>query len=386
MPYFGWNNSIPAGFWFGSNAPTGVFAVGEYHHFDVTLPTGPYYGGFFETTTTSGMTGGNVYTTMSNVNHYGAGAATGSYSECLNHGVGACQGSAIEVHQYVNAQADDRNLSTFCSGYDITSELHSCYNIFGNAQYPATYQALVSDMVTNGTATITSASGPFVSGMAGTTGVLIVNQNNNVTPPILYKIISVTNSQTAVVDRNVGTLSGQTAYIGWNPVPAMYQTITQGGSIGGLVVQEHSNGAALGKFDKSAYFISSNTHANSIVLVNAPNTSNTATGNVNRIQFVHGSNGENYALPFVQNQSGWETARIETDINSGDPTSGNLTISAATGGTLTQAAKFGPGTVAIGTGTNVLYRCTVAGTLRVGQTTTVAGDCGTAVDTGLRVQ
>ena len=35
-------------------------------------------------------------------------------------------------------------------------------------------------------------------------------------------------------------------------------------------------------------------------------------------------------------------------------------------------------------GTNVIYRCTVAGTLRVGQLTSVAADCGTAVDTGLR--
>ena len=41
--------------------------------------------------------------------------------------------------------------------------------------------------------------------------------------------------------------------------------------------------------------------------------------------------------------------------------------------------------VQVSVGASVLYRCTIAGTLRVGQTTTVAGDCGTAVDTGLRV-
>jgi hypothetical protein len=35
-------------------------------------------------------------------------------------------------------------------------------------------------------------------------------------------------------------------------------------------------------------------------------------------------------------------------------------------------------------GSTVIYRCTVAGTLRVGQLTSVASDCGTAVDTGLR--
>jgi hypothetical protein len=40
---------------------------------------------------------------------------------------------------------------------------------------------------------------------------------------------------------------------------------------------------------------------------------------------------------------------------------------------------------AVNQGTNPLYRCTVAGTLRAGQTTTVAADCGTAVDTGFRV-
>ncbi len=38
-----------------------------------------------------------------------------------------------------------------------------------------------------------------------------------------------------------------------------------------------------------------------------------------------------------------------------------------------------------GGGSTTLYRCTVAGALRVGQTTTVSADCGTAVDTGLRV-
>jgi hypothetical protein len=43
------------------------------------------------------------------------------------------------------------------------------------------------------------------------------------------------------------------------------------------------------------------------------------------------------------------------------------------------------GNVSIGGGTNILYRCTAAGALRVGQTTTVSADCGTAVDTGLRV-
>lgn len=40
--------------------------------------------------------------------------------------------------------------------------------------------------------------------------------------------------------------------------------------------------------------------------------------------------------------------------------------------------------IAANSGANIIYRCSVAGTLRVGQTTTVSADCGTAVDTGFR--
>lgn len=49
--------------------------------------------------------------------------------------------------------------------------------------------------------------------------------------------------------------------------------------------------------------------------------------------------------------------------------------------------KVGANTVitSAATGANILYRCTVAGTLRAGQTTTVPGDCGTAVDTHIKV-
>jgi hypothetical protein len=42
------------------------------------------------------------------------------------------------------------------------------------------------------------------------------------------------------------------------------------------------------------------------------------------------------------------------------------------------------GGVFVNGGTTIIYRCTVAGNLRVGQLTSVAADCGTAVDTGLR--
>ena len=42
------------------------------------------------------------------------------------------------------------------------------------------------------------------------------------------------------------------------------------------------------------------------------------------------------------------------------------------------------GNVAPLNGATTIYRCSVAGTLRVGQLTSVSADCGTAVDTGLR--
>ena len=57
-------------------------------------------------------------------------------------------------------------------------------------------------------------------------------------------------------------------------------------------------------------------------------------------------------------------------------------VSATTSGSNSMSLQ---GSLAVNGGTNILYRCSVAGILRIGQTTTVSGDCGTAVDTGLRV-
>lgn len=52
------------------------------------------------------------------------------------------------------------------------------------------------------------------------------------------------------------------------------------------------------------------------------------------------------------------------------------------GGTI--IASFDPtGALSIAGGSTTIYRCTVAGTLRVGQLTSVQGDCGTAVAVGL---
>jgi lysophospholipase L1-like esterase len=93
----------------------------------------------------------------------------------------------------------------------------------------------------------------------------------------------------------------------------------------------------------------------------------------------------------------WATIRAPEDTGSGNggsdfnlyryDDSGNafgapnpvVTITRSTGAVLFNSP------VGVGGGTNILYRCSVAGTLRVGQTTTVSADCGTAVDTGLRV-
>lgn len=44
------------------------------------------------------------------------------------------------------------------------------------------------------------------------------------------------------------------------------------------------------------------------------------------------------------------------------------------------------GPVGVNNGSHIVYRCTVAGTLAIGQFTVTASDCGTAVDSGLRTQ
>ena len=44
------------------------------------------------------------------------------------------------------------------------------------------------------------------------------------------------------------------------------------------------------------------------------------------------------------------------------------------------------GNISAGGGTNILYRCTTAGTLPIGALTTATGSCGASVDTGLRVK
>ena len=92
-------------------------------------------------------------------------------------------------------------------------------------------------------------------------------------------------------------------------------------------------------------------------------------------------------MPAIHGSNGYDLAKIVVDNDTnGDTTTGHMDIYTSYGGTTVKAARFDNGTISVGTGTNILYRCTVAGALRVGQTTTVSADCGTAVDTGLRVQ
>jgi hypothetical protein len=53
---------------------------------------------------------------------------------------------------------------------------------------------------------------------------------------------------------------------------------------------------------------------------------------------------------------------------------------------MTTAGGFSASSLTAGGGSNIVYRCSVAGAARLGALTTVSGDCGTAVDTGLRVK
>ena len=95
-------------------------------------------------------------------------------------------------------------------------------------------------------------------------------------------------------------------------------------------------------------------------------------------------------------QYGWTitgggTASIQNVDTGGAATNGMplSNLDAAGNGTFTGNLTVGgyglfSGNVTVKSGANVIYRCTVAGTLRIGQLTSVSGDCGTAVDTGLR--
>jgi len=81
-------------------------------------------------------------------------------------------------------------------------------------------------------------------------------------------------------------------------------------------------------------------------------------------------------------------SNIALTIDPTNETAAHTIFSPNLGGTLAltgAAQNVVFGTVSSSGGANIVYRCSVAGTLRLGQLTTVSGDCGTAVDTGMRV-
>jgi hypothetical protein len=104
-----------------------------------------------------------------------------------------------------------------------------------------------------------------------------------------------------------------------------------------------------------------------------------------------GADPENFILQF----DGWNASSaqahygsIYTQITSNTPGSqtGKLHLATVVGGAPVDGITLDNGTAAIGSGTTIVYRCSVAGTARAGTLTTVSADCGTAVDTGLRVK
>lgn len=67
-------------------------------------------------------------------------------------------------------------------------------------------QVNVTDLVTNGTSTVTSASGLFTSAMVGNS-MYIASGTGGIVPDV-YRIVSYTNSTTVVLDRSTGLTSG----------------------------------------------------------------------------------------------------------------------------------------------------------------------------------
>lgn len=105
---------------------------------------------------------------------------------------------------------------------------------------------------------------------------------------------------------------------------------------------------------------------------------NTGTSCVFDYNYVGAGTTYLAAYGFINGAASSTNSIAFANITSGLPTVEPLT-------TLQPSGNFSTaGTVVPKNGTNVIYRCSVAGTLRAGQLTSVSGDCGTAVDTGLR--
>jgi hypothetical protein len=92
---------------------------------------------------------------------------------------------------------------------------------------------------------------------------------------------------------------------------------------------------------------------------------------------------------FQQFNSTYTGHVIDMDIGSGSSGSfsGYFLVASNHGTpkyTVDSSGNVAAGNVAVGGGSTIIYRCTSAGTLRSGQLTSVAADCGSSVDSGLR--
>jgi hypothetical protein len=99
------------------------------------------------------------------------------------------------------------------------------------------------------------------------------------------------------------------------------------------------------------------------------------------VQIRGNGTDSNYALD-IQKSGSTGTLKVKDQTATTGHTTVLVDLGAADSATTTVLTV--KGAAAVGGGSTILYRCTVAGTLRVGQITSVAADCGTAVDTGLR--
>jgi hypothetical protein len=226
--------------------------------------------------------------------------------------------------------------------------LHAKYGIWNGTQYPAPV-AIVTDLVANGTTTVTSATG--FSGAAEYMAVAIPRRG-------IYEIETVVDPHTLVLwpipGGNVpygapASGTGLTAYVGVNPGYSMIQENTSGHNIGNLLVRD-GNGSVNDFFTTA--FATQGSQRNIMQLINAPEvwsgsawTFPTGTGYTNNLQFWRGwsQQAAGQGSPIVQGLNGYETAKLRSDITSGGGAGyqqGFLDIYTDQSAALVQTARF----------------------------------------------
>ena len=256
---------------------------------------------------------GGATSSVLNIN---GGQALFGQTNCSN-GNSSCTGVSVESN-------GDTGYTGTMSGVLIndtgtTSALFQSFGIFGQFAY-ANPLATVTDLVTNGTYTVTSASNPFNSGM--------VNSYIHIGGKGTYRVASYTNSSTIVLSAIPGWNSGapssgtgQTAYVGVNPGFGAYLKNGQGHQMGQLLITDQGTGT--NDFFNAA-FATTTTAQNIVQLINAPGPfgsppAPSAAGYDNRIQFWRGLAGDaGQGTPMVAGQTGLQTATLVADIMSGD--------------------------------------------------------------------